>query len=199
MVLDDPRNVKVLVLEGGSNEECDTSLNSSNNFKESLSRLGYNFSSFNPKLGLESLKQELDETKPDVVFNALHGRHYEDGDLQDFLDPLGVRYTHSCAKASRLAMNKVLTSNLAQSVGIRIPESKVCSLAELRVKHPISPPYVIKPTNSGSSVGVHKVFESDELPEIINLPDGSPEVRTNLPEFAELEPWALIRKTVFSA
>ncbi len=179
MVLDDPRNVKVLVLEGGSNEEYDISLNTSNNFKESLSRLGYNFSSFNPKLGLESLKQKLDESKPDIVFNALHGRHYEDGDLQDFLDALGVKYTHSCAKASRLAMNKVRTSNLAQSVGIRIPESKVCSLAELRVKHPMAPPYVVKPTNNRSSVGVQTVFVNDELPEITNWSDWSPKVRSN--------------------
>ena len=92
--------------------------------------------------------------KPDVVFNALHGTPGEDGTVQGMMDLMGLRYTHSGLETSVIAIDKELTKMVLVPHGIRMPAGRVVSSASLHQEDPIDRPYVVKPVNEGSSVGV---------------------------------------------
>jgi D-alanine-D-alanine ligase len=96
----------------------------------------------------------LSELKPDVVFNALHGTPGEDGTVQGLMDLMGVTYTHSGLETSVIAIDKELTKMVLVPHGIRMPAGKVVSSESLHQEDPITRPYVVKPVNEGSSVGV---------------------------------------------
>ena len=106
----------------------------------------------------------LAELKPDVVFNALHGPFGEDGTIQGILEYLGIPYTHSGVLASALAMNKEQAKKVAKAAGIPVAESKVLNRFAIKNKHPMKPPYVVKPVNEGSSFGVVIVKEDQSHP-----------------------------------
>ena len=106
----------------------------------------------------------LSELKPDVVFNALHGRFGEDGCIQGMLEVLDIPYTHSGVLASALAMDKPRARHMFESVSIPCPEGRVVRRDEVLEGAIFDPPYVLKPTNEGSSVGVRLVFEGDNMP-----------------------------------
>ena len=106
----------------------------------------------------------LAELKPDVVFNALHGPFGEDGTIQGILEYLGIPYTHSGVLASALAMNKEQAKKVAKAAGIPVAESKVLNRFAIKNKHPMQPPYVVKPVNEGSSFGVVIVKEDQSHP-----------------------------------
>jgi D-alanine-D-alanine ligase len=106
----------------------------------------------------------LAELKPDVVFNALHGPFGEDGTIQGILEYLAIPYTHSGVLASALAMNKEQAKKVAKAAGIAVAESKVASRFAIQNKHPMKPPYVVKPVNEGSSFGVVIVHEGQSHP-----------------------------------
>jgi D-alanine-D-alanine ligase len=91
---------------------------------------------------------------PDVVFNALHGRFGEDGTVQGVLDYLNIPYTHSGVRASALAMDKAAAKAVFASAGLPVAPHRIIDIAELADHHPLPPPYVVKPVNEGSSVGV---------------------------------------------
>ena len=99
--------------------------------------------------------------KPDVVFNALHGRFGEDGCVQGLLDILNIPYTHSGLLASALAMDKVMAKRIFQMAGIPVADHVIATSDEVSSSHVMEPPYVIKPTNEGSSVGVHIIRAGD--------------------------------------
>ncbi|MDE0993315.1 MAG: D-alanine--D-alanine ligase [Rhodospirillales bacterium] len=99
--------------------------------------------------------------KPDIVFNTLHGRFGEDGCVQGLLDILNIPYTHSGLLASALAMDKVMAKRIFQMAGIQVADHVIASSQTLSKTHVMEPPYVIKPTNEGSSVGVHIVRSGD--------------------------------------
>jgi D-alanine-D-alanine ligase len=99
--------------------------------------------------------------KPDAVFNALHGRFGEDGAIQGVLDWLGIPYTHSGVRASALAMDKAAAKALFVSAGLPVAHGRVVSIAELAAGDPLPLPYVVKPVNEGSSVGVTFVRNGD--------------------------------------
>ena len=110
--------------------------------------------------------------KPDVVFNALHGPFGEDGTIQGILEYLGIPYTHSGVLASALAMNKEQAKRVAKAAGIPVAESKVLDRFAIKNKHPMKPPYVVKPVNEGSSFGVVIVKEDQSHPpQIISSPE----------------------------
>jgi D-alanine-D-alanine ligase len=117
----------------------------------------------------------LSSAKPDVVFNALHGRWGEDGCVQGLLEWLSIPYTHSGVLASALAMDKARAKQVFAAARLPVAESRLCCKAEVRASHPIAPPYVVKPVNEGSSVGVYLVHEqangpaqvSDAMPEVL--------------------------------
>jgi D-alanine-D-alanine ligase len=104
--------------------------------------------------------QRLAELKPDVVFNALHGTPGEDGTVQGMMDLMGLRYTHSGLETSVIAIDKELTKMVLVPGGIRMPAGKMVESETIYREDPLPRPYVLKPVNEGSSVGVAIVTEN---------------------------------------
>jgi D-alanine-D-alanine ligase len=143
--------MKVVVLMGGWSSERQVSLTSGRGIAAALERLGHDVHTVD--MGRD-VAARLAELKPDVVFNALHGTPGEDGTVQGLLDLLGVRYTHSGLTASVLAIDKELTKRILVPAGVRMPEGRVVDAAAVHEADPLPRPYVLKPVNEGSSVGV---------------------------------------------
>jgi D-alanine-D-alanine ligase len=154
---------RVAVLLGGRSAEREVSLVSGTACADALERKGYAVTSIDVGTDLGELMAAL-EPRPDVVFNALHGRFGEDGRVQGLLDLLGLPYTHSGLLASALAMNKPMAKQLFAGMGLRCPEGKVVPLKALLKGDPLPRPYVVKPPAEGSSVGVRIVRQGDNLP-----------------------------------
>ena len=149
------------VMLGGWSAEREVSLSSGKACADALERAGYQVSRID--VG-RSIWQDLQEIKPDCVFNALHGKWGEDGCAQALLETLHIPYTHSGVLASALAMHKEKSKILFRQAGIPVAESRVISLEEAVTTHPLSFPYVLKPVAEGSSVGVHIVFDGANGP-----------------------------------
>ena len=141
----------VAVLMGGRSSEREVSLVSGGACADALETAGLRVSRID--VG-EHLSAVLAELRPDVVFNALHGRYGEDGRVQGLLDLMGLPYTHSGVLASALAMDKPMAKRVLAQAGLRCPEGVETTLAALLDQPPIEPPYVVKPAAEGSSVGV---------------------------------------------
>ena len=114
--------------------------------------------------GGAELARRLAERRPDVVFNALHGRYGEDGCVQGLLEWLGLPYTHSGVLASALAMDKTRAKHAFREAGLPIVASVIADREDVRAGHVMPPPYVVKPNDEGSSVGVYIVHEGDPAP-----------------------------------
>ena len=97
--------------------------------------------------------------KPDAIFNALHGRYGEDGCVQGLLDILGIPYTHSGLLASALAMHKPMAKKLFVAAGIPVARHEIRTQQDIMSGNVMPVPYIIKPVNEGSSVGVHIIRE----------------------------------------
>ncbi|MEQ1789533.1 MAG: D-alanine--D-alanine ligase [Rickettsiales bacterium] len=155
------KNKHIAVLKGGWSAEREVSLNSGAACAKALRELGYRVTEIDMQPDIaEVLKRE----KPDVVFNALHGQIGEDGCVQGLLEILKIPYTHSGVLASSVAMDKPLAKTIFLSVGLKVPAGKIVSHEELLKEEPMPRPYVVKPANEGSSVGVHIVLENDNRP-----------------------------------
>ncbi len=148
--------MKVAVLMGGWSAEREVSLTSGRGIAAALTRLGHAVTEID--MGRD-VAQVLTDARPDVVFNALHGTPGEDGSVQGMLDLMGLRYTHSRLATSVIAIDKVLTKRILEPVGIRMPGGRVVPSASLHDGDPLPRPYVLKPVNEGSSVGVAIVTE----------------------------------------
>ena len=161
---------KVAVLKGGRSAEREVSLSSGRECAIALREKGYEVVEVDAG---DDLAAQLATLKPDVVFNALHGRWGEDGCVQGILEWLRLPYTHSGVLASALAMDKERTKALYAQSGIPVVESKLISKDEAATAHPMTPPYVIKPNNEGSSVGIYIVNENANGPPVIaeDMPD----------------------------
>ncbi len=155
----------VVVLMGGWSAEREISLITGRAVADALRERGYRVSAIDVDRDLAARLAALDPA-PDVAFNALHGRIGEDGCVQGLLNILGLPYTHSGLLASALAMDKPLANRLFASVGIACPEGVVVDVETAAAGHVMDPPYVIKPANEGSSVGVRIVREGDNGPGI---------------------------------
>ena len=151
---------RVAVLMGGWSAEREVSLVSGRECADALEGLGYAVTRVDVSRDLAALVAAL-TPKPDVVFNALHGRGGEDGTIQGVLETLGVPYTHSGVVASAIAMHKPLAKCVFAAAGLPLAESKTLTRDALLAKDPLPRPFVIKPMNEGSSVGVHIVHEGD--------------------------------------
>ncbi|MGH1577645.1 D-alanine--D-alanine ligase [Planktotalea sp.] len=127
------------------------------------------------------LAARLVEIAPDVVFNALHGRFGEDGCVQGLLEWLQIPYTHSGVLASALAMDKQRSKEVFRQAGLPIVESIIAPAAEVRARHVMDAPYVVKPNSEGSSVGVYLVDEAA---------NGPPQLEDTMPEFVMVEAFA---------
>jgi D-alanine-D-alanine ligase len=150
----------VAVLMGGWTAEREVSLSSGAGCVRALKEAGFNVTSIDVQRDIGSLITRL-YPKPDVVFNALHGPYGEDGCIQGLLNILGIPYTHSGLMASAMAMDKPMAKRVFEAAGITVARHVVATEAEILAADPLPRPYVIKPTNEGSSVGVHIVREGD--------------------------------------
>ncbi len=145
---------KVLVLSGGFSAEREVSLVSGKGAAEALRKSGYEVIEHD-LVSASGLLDVLKQFKPDVVFNALHGNWGEDGAIQAFLDFMQIPYTHSNMETSLTGMNKKLTKDVCRENGIKVAASESMTVAQFKKNGTcLLYPYVVKPRNDGSSVGV---------------------------------------------
>jgi D-alanine-D-alanine ligase len=148
--------IHVAVLMGGWGNERPVSLMSGNGVADALERVGYKVTRIDMD---RNVAMRLAEVKPDVVFNALHGTPGEDGTVQGMLDLMGIKYTHSGMVTSVIAIDKELTKQRLVPAGIPMPKGTIVKSESLYTADPLPRPYVLKPINEGSSVGVAIVAE----------------------------------------
>jgi D-alanine-D-alanine ligase len=156
----------VAVLMGGWSPEREVSMTSGKACAEGLREGGHSVMEYDVTRDLRALIDFLRPAAgggPDVVFNALHGKFGEDGCIQGVLEILGVPYTHSGVLASAIAMDKPMARHVFTSIGIRVAQGKVVERRSLAQGDPMPRPYVVKPIDQGSSVGVHIVHKGDNL------------------------------------
>ena len=162
----------VAVLMGGPSAEREVSLSTGRECAGALREAGFRVTEVDAG---PDLAARLAELRPDVVFNALHGRWGEDGCVQGLLEWMRIPYTHSGVLASALTMDKERTKAAYRAAGLPVVESLLACRDEIRARHPMPPPYVVKPYNEGSSVGVYIVRDgangpaqvSNDMPDVL--------------------------------
>ncbi|HYH19193.1 MAG TPA: D-alanine--D-alanine ligase [Azospirillum sp.] len=158
------RKKHVAVLMGGWSAEREVSLVSGAAVAKALEEEGYTVTAVDVQRDLDGIIRAL-TPKPDVVFNALHGRGGEDGTIQGVLEFMGIPFTHSGVLASAIAMDKAMTKRVLETVGVRSPRGMLLHKGELLGGgHPMEPPYIIKPVDEGSTVGVTRVHQGQNSP-----------------------------------
>lgn len=143
--------LKIVVLMGGWANERSVSLMSGNGVADALESRGHDVTRIDMD---RQVAARIAEAAPDVVFNALHGVPGEDGTVQGMLDLMGIPYTHSGLATSVIAIDKELTKQALVPAGIPMPGGRIVESASLHERDPLPRPYVVKPVNEGSSVGV---------------------------------------------
>ena len=171
-------NPKVVVLMGGPSAERDVSLSTGRECASALREAGYDAIEVDADLGVAVRLQDI---APDVVFNALHGRWGEDGAVQGILEWLRIPYTHSGILASALALDKQRTKEIYRSAGLPVMQSVLARADDVRAAHVMPPPYVAKPYNEGSSVGIYIVHENA---------NGPPQLAPDMPDQVMVEAFA---------
>ncbi|TDK43211.1 D-alanine--D-alanine ligase [Antarcticimicrobium luteum] len=151
----------VAVLMGGPSAEREVSLSTGRECAAALRGEGYEVVELDAG---PDLCERLHEIAPDVVFNALHGRWGEDGCVQGMLEWLRIPYTHSGVLASALAMDKERSKQVFRTAGLPVVEGVIVDKSAVEAAHVMAPPYVVKPNNEGSSVGIYIVQESANTP-----------------------------------
>jgi len=151
MTANSKKKLHVAVLMGGWSAEREVSLMSGKGVADALEKNGHQVSRVDMDRNIAII---LDGIRPDVVFNALHGVPGEDGTVQGMLDLMQIPYTHSGLATSVIAIDKELTKQQLVPAGIPMPKGKIVSSASLYEADPLPRPYVLKPVNEGSSVGV---------------------------------------------
>ena len=150
----------VAVLMGGWSPEREVSLSSGRECAKALAGRGYKVRAIDVGRDLPAVLRALDP-RPDMIFNALHGIGGEDGTIQGIFEMLGIPYTHSGILASALAMHKPTAKAIFQAAGLPVVDGVVACPEELALHDPVPAPFVVKPTNQGSSVGVRIVRVND--------------------------------------
>ena len=156
-------NRRIVVLAGGMSRERDVSLETGNAVSIALDQLGYDARTLDVGSDLvEKLIKLNGNGEVGVVFNALHGRYGEDGCVQGLCELLKIPYTHSGVLSSALAMNKVVSKQLFRKAGIPVPEGDVRSVRDVFTEEVRFPPFVVKPIDEGSSLGVLVVKDKSQ-------------------------------------
>ena len=150
----------VAVLMGGWSNERPVSLMSGEGVAKALEERGHKVTRID--MGRD-VAQRLAEAAPDVVFNALHGSPGEDGSIQGMMDLMGLTYTHSGMVTSVIAIDKELTKQALVPHGIPMPGGRIVETSEIHQRDPLERPYVLKPVNEGSSVGVAIVTQDSNV------------------------------------
>ena len=161
---------KVAVVMGGPSAEREVSLSTGKECAVALREAGFEVVEV---VADRDLAQDLIKTKPDVVFNALHGRWGEDGCVQGLLEWMQIPYTHSGVMSSAIAMDKEKSKEAYRAAGLPVAASLLAQRDEIETRHVMEPPYVVKPYNEGSSVGVYIVQEAANGPPTLapDMPD----------------------------
>ena len=167
---------RVVVLMGGISLEREVSLSSGRCCASALREID-KFEVFE-LVADNAVAKELDEISPDVVFNALHGRWGEDGAVQGILEWLKLPYTHSGIFTSAMCMDKLKTKSAYEIAGLPVTKSVLALREKVSEKHIMDPPYVVKPINEGSSVGVHIIPLGSNVP---------PSLDRAMPEYVMVE------------
>lgn len=161
---------KVAVLMGGWSAEREISLITGGEVCKALTELGHDVLAIDVQRDTTGLLQALTKQasgKPDVIFNALRGRFGEDGTIQGLLEFIGIPYTHSGVLASAVAMNKPAMKSIAGGAGVPCAQGQVVRRKDIIANgYPLQPPFVIKPVNEGSSVGVRVIKTAEQLAQI---------------------------------
>ena len=168
----------VAVVMGGPSAEREVSLSSGRECAAALRDAGYTVTEVDAGPDLAVVLSDL---KPDVVFNALHGRWGEDGCVQGILEWLKIPYTHSGVLSSALAMDKQKSKDVFRAAGLPVVDSMIVAKEEVMAGHMMSAPYVVKPNNEGSSVGVYLVHEAA---------NGPPKLSDDMPDMVMVETFA---------
>ncbi|MEW9919071.1 D-alanine--D-alanine ligase [Marimonas sp. MJW-29] len=163
---------------GGASAEREVSLSTGRACAAALREREYNVVEVDAGPDLCAVLTDL---KPDAVLNCLHGRWGEDGCVQGMLEWLRIPYSHSGVLASALAMDKQRTKDVYRAHGLPVVESIIAAAADVRQRHVMPPPYVVKPNNEGSSVGVYLVNAEN---------NGPPQLDEDMPEHVMVEAYA---------
>ncbi|PHQ69810.1 MAG: D-alanine--D-alanine ligase [Sneathiella sp.] len=150
----------VAVLMGGWSAEREVSMNSGIGCAEALKACGYQVTSIDAG---RNIAEVLAKVKPDVCFNALHGRYGEDGFIQGLLEIMGIPYTHSGVLASAVAMDKPVAKHLFADAGLTCAEGKIFTRKDIENGASYPKPFVVKPLNEGSSVGVTIILDNENM------------------------------------
>lgn len=157
----------IAILSGGFSCEREVSLMSGKAVKKALDSLSYNAIEIDVD---SNIAEKLKKINPGLAFIALHGPYGEDGCIQGLLEILGIKYTHSGVMASAVAMNKVMSKHIFRSLSIDTPKGYVISREDLLKNNiKIDYPYVLKPINEGSSIGVHIIFSHEDHLKLKNM------------------------------
>ncbi len=156
----------IAILSGGFSCEREISLMSGKAVKKALDSLSYNAIEIDVD---SNIAEKLKKINPGLAFIALHGPYGEDGCIQGLLEILGIKYTHSGVMASAVAINKVMSKHIFRSLNIDTPKGYVISREDvLKNNIKIDYPYVLKPINEGSSIGVYIIFSHEDYLELKN-------------------------------
>jgi len=147
-------NLKVALLYGGNSSERQISIKTGKAVENALKNLGYDYKVFDP-IEKQKFINDILQYNPDLAFIALHGKGGEDGQIQAILDFFGIKYTGSGPKTSAICMDKNLTKNILRNYSIPVPKDYALE----NIKFPV----VLKPSEEGSSIGVHIIFNKSEL------------------------------------
>ncbi len=169
---------RVAVLMGGPSAEREVSLSSGQACAAALRGEGFEVIEVDAGPDLCSVLAELE---PDAVLNCLHGRWGEDGCVQGLLEWIGMPYSHSGVLSSALALDKQRSKAAFAAAGLPTVPSILVPSAEVRSRHVMPPPYVVKPNNEGSSVGIYLVHEDS---------NGPPQLAADMPEQVMVEAFA---------
>jgi len=158
------RNTKVVLLKGGISDESSVSEATAESCANALRQREIKVQEIVVGVrNLKNLASEIQNLQPDVIFNALHGGIGENGVIQGLLETLNVPYTHSGVEASSIAMNKSISKKVFRSQSLPVIEDILFKTSDLNEEIPIQPPFVIKPNNGGSSVGVCFINSTDDI------------------------------------
>ena len=156
----------ILIVKGGKFAEAEVSRKTAMNVEKALKIKGYNTKSIEPQNNLVSF---LNHNKEDIdlIFNALHGSWGEDGKIQGLFEYFEIPYTHSGVSASAIGMNKFLSKSIFINNNIVVPQGNILDNDKLKIKEEFERPFIIKPINEGSSVGIKLIKKDTDISKLL--------------------------------
>ena len=163
-----PKNIsKVLVLQGGVSEEKEVSNSTAASCVEALKKIKFEVEAVSVNsTNVHKIAEVVKVNNPDVIFNALHGGIGENGTIQGLFETLKIPYTHSGVLSSAIAMDKFISKKIFKSSGLPVIEDLLLNGQDQLKGMPIDPPFVIKPNNGGSSVGIQFIRHKEQIDDV---------------------------------